>query len=96
MSDFPPRVENFRELLQAGLPEADFLIEEIWKTTRISSLSSVTTRFWRVTIQAGKNQVPSVVDVPDRLVLEYRKTDASNTAVLLVQRSANLILTKGR
>jgi hypothetical protein len=92
MSDFPPRVEKLREMIQAGLPEADFLIEEIWHNRGfVTTRDTVSERFWRVSIQSGKNSLPTVIEVPDRVLLEDAKF-----ATKLVTASPNLILRKKR
>jgi hypothetical protein len=74
-----------------ALPEADFLIEEIWKSHGLAySSERVAERFWRVSIQTGKNTLPTIIDIPDRVVLE-----SAAFAVKLVTASPNLILRTG-
>jgi hypothetical protein len=92
VSDFPPRVESLRMMIASALPEADFLIEEIWKSYKTTPHESGYTaeRFWRVRIQAG-NRLPTIIDVPDKVVLESTKF-----ATKLVLASPNLIVTPKR
>jgi hypothetical protein len=94
VSDFPPRVEALREMIRMALPEADFRIEEIWKShgERFTD-ERISERFWRVSISTGKtaddyDRLPTVIDVPDKLVLDSRAA-----ASLMVRSSANLIVT---
>lgn len=88
MSDFPPRVENLRGLIASALPEADFLIEEIWKAHGFAtSRDTVSERSWRVSIQTGRNSLPTIIDIPDKVVLEDAKF-----ASKLVTASPNLII----
>ena len=76
MSDFPPRVEKLRETIRFALPEADFLIEEIWKHVGPKtdgfgrSATPELSRFWRVSIQTGPEELPTVIDVPDKVLLQ--------------------------
>jgi hypothetical protein len=90
MSDFPPRVDSLRAQIMVGLPEADFLIEEIWKTSGHDS-GRVSQRFWRVSIQTGRNSLPTIIDVPDKVLLEDSKF-----ATKLVTASPNLIITPSK
>ncbi len=80
MSDYPPRVDSLRAQLQVALDDSDFSIEEVWVSTKTSAYTDGYTsrRWWRITIQTGRNMLPTVVDIPDKLVIESLKTSVAH------------------